>query len=544
MNAFSSCLVQDEVIRTREESPYPHIVEQYPPCLPQCGSDGYFLCDGLLYGTVSRWAMRTGTGKRTLRRHLGAMAAESIRGIDLSGKERDFYSEADVDAVLEIFQKPKADRRGFFVHKGKRYATVKTLQRTVFCGISEDLITRRIAANGLSCIEGLTYFNRPQRFFAEEDVRRILCEDLAEVVALDNTGFKTVDGVLYGTELAWRRTLKLGSTTWHKRAVKRADMVMKNHKGRRCAVYAEHDVRSACTDELEYRRRADEQGFFCLKGERYGTRYAWARALGLSTNAISRRVDITLGIDGVSASGVKQRFFCEAHVRAVCASLLDKPRADEDGYLVESGEPYGLQSGICRDYNVTWSKVAARIAGKPVRTIVGKNRITRDSTFYCMADIARYCAEVIAIPRANEAGVFCIDKETFATRKRWNVLMALPNHRVERLLASSTFTPVKGVDSRGNVQAFYGELDIRRAVAEFNGDDPYTALIRYLPTYRVRRNTRLLQGVAGDTIHVFPRRLHGCIETAVAAFDVHADSQKRIGIVKGRPILLYESELL
>ncbi len=142
--------------------------------------------------------------------------------------------------------------------------------------------------------------------------------------------------------------------------------------------------------EIEY--WADEDGFFEIDGERWGTIWAFAHEFGVSRRAIMSRLPPSCpSREGKNSQGHPFTFYPASDVRRACAGLLSElPQAASDGFFEEDGERWGHVMAMGREFGLSQPAIVRRLATCRSRNgrLVGGQIVT----FYALSDLHRVCA--------------------------------------------------------------------------------------------------------------------------------------------------------
>lgn len=221
---------------------------------PQAGHDGFFMKDGVKFGTCRAWANFFHLKDITVSARLKKIGALFIKGRMQGGQVYDFYAESDVrKACADIFKDlPQADKDGFFAKDGVRYGTARAWAK-LFGTLSETTILKYLSKIGVNAVKGRSSMGNSCDYYAETDVRKA-CADLLNFPVADKNGFIFEDKVRFGTCQAWVNFLGTGSKMMvYKRLkkIKATPIQAKPAMGPICNFYSEPDVRKACSDLID-----------------------------------------------------------------------------------------------------------------------------------------------------------------------------------------------------------------------------------------------------------------------------------------------------
>ncbi len=375
--------------------------------MPQADEEGFFELDGEKYGIIKAWERVFPISKPTIDSKLEQNQVKGIKGKDFQGKIRDFYTEIDIRiACADLLENlPLANKDGFFEKEGIKYGTAEAWSRIL--PISRGAIVVRLEQVKLKSIKGKDLRNRLADFHSESYVLSACADLLKEYLPqADEHGFFELNGVKYSTIRTWSKVLSISTvaiTCRLKQAqIKSAKGKM---KGRISNFYSEPDVRSACANLLQDIPQADDNGFFELNDNTYGTINAWGRVLPIAETTIRSRLEQNQinGIKGKIKGGQICAFYSESDIRSVCADLLeeDLPQANEDSFFELDGAKYGTIGVWKRVLPISESSITSRL--KNTKGIRGKDKSHRIQNFYSESDIRSACADLLEANNYDKA---------------------------------------------------------------------------------------------------------------------------------------------
>ncbi len=423
------------------------------------------------YGMAASWCQEFGLTQKVVESRL--LKVDGVLAKAAGGQLRTFYKESDVrSALADVLQSlPVTDREGFFVAEGgARYGTIDAWAEKL--GVWPQTLQNRLRE--VSFLQGRGSTGNAVRLYEESAVTVVSHDLLQEYPIADEAGFFAVDGQRYGTLKTWAQELKLSEGTLRKYLASIKGTTAKLYRGKIVeeGFYAESDVRSVCANLLRDLPRADAEGFVESGSGRYGTVYAWARALSLSRKALARVLASHEGITARDTSGrvVEGGFYPEAVIRVLQQEWEGLSMADESGFFVreETGQPvrYGTIHAWAQEFGLSYIGVQPRL--KKEQGISGKDmhgRVLKNS-FYSEAIARQACADLLEnLPKAYAAGFLMLDQsdstpERCGTVHAWSDELHVGERTIKKRLEGTT--SVKGKDFSGRIGTFYRESDVRR----------------------------------------------------------------------------------
>jgi len=188
--------------------------------VPKNGKSGFFVKDGIRYGTVGAWGRELQISTSHISNRLRSFSAQPIKNRNIHGNIRDFYSMDDIQkACGEILAPlPEANEYGLVMIDGVRHGSIGSLAR--FLKISHPTIDRRVASSGLAPIRGRAKGGQLRDLYPEPKIRE-LCADLlsADLACCDDGGFVEIGGIRHGTIRPFSRLLGVSQPTIVRRLV-------------------------------------------------------------------------------------------------------------------------------------------------------------------------------------------------------------------------------------------------------------------------------------------------------------------------------------
>lgn len=360
--------------------------------------------------TASRWSeyFREEKGihisTETIRLRMEADKNIQERKRELRGRMVKVFAESDILRVFSDLLEncSQADENGFFRKNGMLFGNAVSWGKKF--DLSYSTIERRLEKIGAIPENGRAYKgNGPTRdFYSERDVRKA-CEDLINTdrYIIDADGLVLRDGARLGTQNAWAKFLNLSTlAVWKRfRKAKIKPFSKGKAKGKGCNYYTEDDVRRACSDLLAECPQANEDGFFIVRGVKYGNIAAWGRLLKVNENPLRDCIKRhkLVPIKGKLYSGhVKFIFYSEPDIKKACAHLLkDHPQADENGFFVKNGMKFGNRYAWAKLLRVDRQIIMDNLKLLGITPIEGRsyNNINRiDKCYYSESDIRKALA--------------------------------------------------------------------------------------------------------------------------------------------------------
>lgn len=241
---------------------------------------------------------------------------------------------------------------------------------------------------------------------------------------------------------------------------------------------------------------ADENGFFNIGSETYGTCGAWARILPISRTALERRVMKKPGITGKTNKGRVMLFgyHPKTQVLEVCADLLEElPKADNEGFIhvpLEEGGPnvrLGTSTAWKRIMGLADITIRKRLGNTLGMTAKDQRGHVREGAFYEESVVREACANLLDpnMLQANSDGF--IHLEVFGPRREgeedtairrlgsltvWANELGIARGTIAKNLSKAG---IKGITAKDQVErisenAYFEESDVREACADHLAD--------------------------------------------------------------------------
>jgi AraC-like DNA-binding protein len=388
--------------------------------LPQADNKGFFILDGIRYGTKHAWASILAITPRTIGMRLQEMKGMTGRAIGGQEIPNGFYPE---DVIRErcsdlLGNAPRADSTGFFKYivEGvqERFGTVAAWAREYEGILSEPALAIKLKKTGKG-ITGITENNVAiQKGFFPEQVVRDICEPFRNIPKANAEGIIVFPESTehFGTRCAWARLLGISERLLTRRLKSHTGITGRDATGplHEHGYFAESLVRKVCADLLTT-PQADSSNIFFLERpdgskERYGTPYSWSKLLPISASAIAKRLRDSQGITAINANGtiVPNGFFSESTVRKECANLLDDiPQANEQDYFIHANvqgtnEQHATSEAWGRIWGIAPETIRKRLKG--IKGITGKSsrgRIFIDR-YYAESVVRDVCTDLVLPP--------------------------------------------------------------------------------------------------------------------------------------------------
>ncbi len=314
-----------------------------------------------------------------------------------------------------------------------RYATINNwaqyFQENEEIQISPNSIRNKLQEAEKIGITGRNEVGRVLKnaFYSEADVREVCANLLQPLPQADNDNFFELSGERYAPYYVWARVLSIGSSSIRKRLNKTKKQSVKG-KGKDGGIYnfySESDILEVCADILdENLPQADKDGFFDIKGTKYGFPNAWSRILLISIQSISRRLSKakTKVIKGKNKKGRICDFYSESDVLSACEDLLqDLPQANEDGFFEKDDVKYGTLRAWSRILLISIQSIRRRLSKAKTKGIKGKDKGGRVQDFYPESDVREVCVDTLEnLPHADKNGFFEKEGQKYGTISVWS----------------------------------------------------------------------------------------------------------------------------
>ena len=445
--------------------------------LPRSDEKGFFIKDGVKYGTLYAWSKVLGISQCAVESRFKIHKPEGIKGKDKVGRICNFFSEDTIREICsDLLQPlPQADENGFFIKDGESYGTLEAWTKVL--GISRTPILIRIKTANLQGIKGKDIGGNVRNFFSESAIRQICADLLQDIPQADEEGFFEKDGQMYVTIGAFSKRIGIPTITikYRIKIHNPPNIKGKNTSGQVCVFYPESAIRKICADLLQDIPQADESGFFMKDGEKYGTIPALSSVLGISNKPISDRIKAhnLLGIKGKDNGGHVHNFYPEVIIRKICADLLEScPQADEEGFFIKDGERYGTILTWSKEFGISMSAIVkSRLKGNKQKSIKGKNRCGQIYDFYTESLIREICADLIqTLPQADESGFFMKDGNKYGTIGAWENELGISYDAILARIKRHKLQGINGKIKCGRICDFYPESAIRQTCADLLQD--------------------------------------------------------------------------
>ena len=365
-----------------------------------------------------------------------------------------------------------AGEDGFFEADGERWGTLGVFSKLF--GLSRTALQRR--STSCRSREGRSQAAGPcATFYALSDMKEA-CKDLFEAVPqTGNDGFFEADGERWGTATAFGRVLGISATTVGTRAQASRARKSKNSAGQINDFFPESHIKEVCADLLQELFRANAEGFFEEKGEKWGTIAAWSKVLPISGPAIRSRVKSFPSKQARDYCGHPRTFYAYSVIKEACDDLLEELfRANAEGFFEEKGEKWGTVEAFARDLDLHKGVLKIRLQG--LMSKKGRSSIGTICEFYSYSQVQRATADLFEeLPQAGPDGFFEEKGE------RWGTVTALIRlfQQGEKTIGADTIAPRvasiqsrKARDQKGIRRLFYPLSEAKRACADLFPDVP------------------------------------------------------------------------
>jgi len=296
--------------------------------LPQANEDGFLESDGQTYGTIYSLSRALNISAPTIQRRIQQSTLKPIQGKNKIGGVNDFYCLNEIRELCSdrLQTLPQANEDGFLESDGQTYGTIESLSRAL--GVSGRTVATRIQQSILKSIQGRDKMGRIYDFYCLNEIRE-LCSDLLQTLPQANEdGFLESDGKTYGTIRSLSRALNISAPIIQQRIQQSIlkSIQGKNKTGRIYDFYCLNEAEELCSDLLQTQPQVNADGFFESDGKTYGTIESLARALGVSTTPIRKRIqEVGLKpIQGKLPGGQVYNFYSQNDIKELCADLIAK----------------------------------------------------------------------------------------------------------------------------------------------------------------------------------------------------------------------------
>lgn len=275
----------------------------------------------------------------------------------------------------------------------------------------------------------------------------------------------------FGTSHAWSKELGINEVTLARRLAQAEGVSGRDGIGRLRLFYSETEVRRLCIDLLASVPQGDKEDFIYLESEagtiqRFGTKSAWSRELGVSTETLRLRLRGLNGIAGKSKRNVQGLFFSEEDVRERCPEhfLPDLLQADDFGFFVKNEERYGTSFSWAKEFGVTHPLMRSLLAyEKGVSGRASTGQVIQEG-FYPNSVVQHRVSWLQALPRADEAGFLQFqngESERFASGRTWAKIFGIAKSTLAARLKD--YEGVTGRTEQGNIleRSFFPESVVR-----------------------------------------------------------------------------------
>ncbi|MBI5421826.1 hypothetical protein HZA44_01680 [Candidatus Peregrinibacteria bacterium] len=343
--------------------------------------------------------------------------------------------------------------------------------------ISEDTIRNKLKVISKIGVDGRDRLKRVLRnaYYSEFAVREACADLLRPLPQADESDFFELEGVRYGSRLAWSRELGISNQTIarHLGSGTIVPVEGRDAGGRIFDFYPEPAVRAACANLLRSLPQADEKGFFSLDGICFGTAFAWSHKLGISRQSVERRIQASSvsPVEGKDSLGRIHDFYPESAVRAACTDLLKPlPKTEKSGFFVVDGIRHGTVGAWSRELRVSSSAVTYRLRTVSVVSAKGKGSQGRILDYYSEPAVREACSDFFGeLPQGDESGFFEIGGIRHGTISAWSRELEISQNSIASRLSSSGTDPCLGRTKSGQLHDFFPEAVLRQACADLLG---------------------------------------------------------------------------
>lgn len=391
--------------------------------LPQADTDGFFWHREEWYGTVNTWHNYHGVAAITLHKKL--REAEFIEGKAANGQLQKYYSESTLWKYCENTLKdiPQAGSDGFFVHKGKKYGTIRAWSRIL--NISDATI--RKAIKGLKGIEGKDHYNQMRSFFSENIIRKHCKEASKNLPQVEKDGYLWIHDDWYATASTWEKRLGTGSSTLKKRLSEYPHIPGRDARGTTRKLYAQETVYSLqIIGSKEDLPHANNDGFFWENNDWYSTVSRWANWLGVGAETLRKRLRGAPCIRGIAKKNVEHDYYAQETVWECCKDVLPGTQSlkrNRSGFYEREGERYGSVKQWANHFQVNIRSARGYMRDAP--SIKGQKELGRlgsTAKLYSEKEFEKRCSSLMTITKSVEVKKdgFCWHNDTwYGTTYSW-----------------------------------------------------------------------------------------------------------------------------
>lgn len=360
--------------------------------VPHADADGFFTLNSLVYGNFDAWIAKLGIARKTLERCIAQ--TDMIDGYDRGNRLRkcSFVAENIVrqKCAHELQQVPQADKNGFAIVEGERYASITTWAEEMKIGLHFMETLRGQPSRNVRSPNGVI-----ASYYSETQVRSVV-SDISALPCANEEGIAIVNNERYATRTKWAKILGIPVMNIRERTADTVgvSMRMPTVGVLEKAFYKETDIRQRCADLLDF-PKANEGGFIEQEGKRYGTLHAWMKEFGPCFKAMANRVEHLPTIKGRNRKNAICDFYEEQAVLTACADLINNlPQTDEHGFITVDSTRYGTVNSLAEKFGISNITMKRRLEG--YTSIKGKTsqNIVRD--FYKEEDASMVCADLLA----------------------------------------------------------------------------------------------------------------------------------------------------
>lgn len=325
--------VQEEVIALRNK-----ILAQHPNCniklvwqvntleevqkyhnLPQVNSQWFVIIDEERYASIEKWAQVFWLKNITVAKNL--VHASYIEGL-IHWRKYKLYSEKIVRkfcdiGTLEVLPSTNDDRE--IIVEWVIYKTVEDL--SFIANLHADSIRALLRKKGIVWIDGrLSDTGNIVKFYTQEQIRNACNEYIVEYQADEDWIFMLGDD-LYGTIGGYyKKNLPISPKAITKRV--RDSWISwikwKLQNWHVSTFYKESDIRTICADLLDDSLpNCNEEGFFILRGTKYGLITAWERFWKASNGSLYRKLNDINPTMWKDSKWAICKFYSEAQIDSV-----------------------------------------------------------------------------------------------------------------------------------------------------------------------------------------------------------------------------------
>jgi DNA-binding Lrp family transcriptional regulator len=359
--------------------------------------DGILRHNGEEYAAISRIAKELNISATTLTRKVENSKTSSLHYKTWNGITLNGYNIQQIKILFpELFDElPIANENDMILYKGKKYATLKTLEKRL--GISKRAMKIRVKKKTLSSKNFRARNGNIAEGYCENDVIAACRDLLDDLPKINDEGIAIVNGEPYALIPHLAKMLGLTSPAIIVR-IKRDKIPKEKAKlrnNRAVDVYNIRQAEQACSDLLDHNLLiANRDGFAINNGKTYATIKAIADILKLSSSTVRSRLKNEPSVKGKILGHLTALYDLEK-AKELCACYLDDNLliANADGFAYIDNQKYAPLHVILQVLNISYDLLIPRI--KHISPLDGKHRGGGITDFYNFEEVKTACADLL-----------------------------------------------------------------------------------------------------------------------------------------------------